>query len=189
MRSRSIVRIALVGLALTILLPSLAAADPAERRGEIDTVANQTLDKVLAEAPKAKELFASAYGWAAFNNIKISLVVTGGGGSGVAVEQDSGERTYMRMGTAGLNIGLGGQKYQVLFLFQDRRTFERFVEKGWQAEAQASAAAGTEGLNKGATFTNGLAVFQITDKGLMLQADISGTKYWKAKKLNRELAE
>ena len=25
---------------------------------------------------------------------------------------------------------------------------------------------------------------QITDKGLMLQVDISGTKYWKNKKLN-----
>ncbi len=31
---------------------------------------------------------------------------------------------------------------------------------------------------------NGLAVYQITDKGLMLQADISGTKNWKNKKLN-----
>jgi len=36
----------------------------------------------------------------------------------------------------------------------------------------------------GTTFSNGLAVYPLTDKGLMLQADISGTQYWKNKKLN-----
>ena len=34
------------------------------------------------------------------------------------------------------------------------------------------------------TFVNGLAVFQITEAGLMLQADIAGTRYWKSDKLN-----
>jgi hypothetical protein len=30
-----------------------------------------------------------------------------------------------------------------------------------------------------------MAIYQITDKGLMALADIAGTKYWKNKKLNR----
>jgi hypothetical protein len=30
-----------------------------------------------------------------------------------------------------------------------------------------------------------VAIFQLTHKGLMAQADVSGTKYWKHKKLNR----
>jgi hypothetical protein len=30
-----------------------------------------------------------------------------------------------------------------------------------------------------------VAIYQLTQAGLMLQADISGTKYWKYKKLNR----
>jgi len=33
-------------------------------------------------------------------------------------------------------------------------------------------------------FVNGLAIYQLTEKGLMLNADIAGTKYWKNKKLN-----
>ncbi len=36
---------------------------------------------------------------------------------------------------------------------------------------------------------NGLAVYQITDKGLMLNADISGTKFWKDKNLNKYAGE
>jgi len=106
------------------------------------------------------------------------------GGNGVAVEKATGKRTYMKMGTGGIGFGLGGQKYQVIFLFQDRQTFENFVNKGWVAEASAKAAAGTSGANAKTTFTNGMAVYQLTDKGLMANADIAGTKYWKNDKLN-----
>ena len=33
-------------------------------------------------------------------------------------------------------------------------------------------------------FVNGLAIYQLTEKGLMLNADIAGTKYWLNDKLN-----
>ncbi|MEX2016826.1 MAG: lipid-binding SYLF domain-containing protein, partial [Candidatus Hydrogenedentales bacterium] len=143
------------------------------------------VESLTARDATASELLQNAYGYAVFNSIKISLWITGGGGHGVAVNKSNGHRTYMRMGTAGLNIGLGGQKYQIVFLFEDKKTFDRFVEKGWEADASANAVAGTEGANAEATFRNGMAYYQITDKGLMLQADIAGTKYWKNKKLNR----
>ena len=93
-------------------------------------------------------------------------------------------RTYMKMGTVGVGLGLGGQKYQVVFLFQDEKTFSSFVNKGWQADASAKAVAGTAGANVKTSFVNGIAVYQMTDAGLMGQADVAGTKYWKYKKLN-----
>ena len=144
-------------------------------------MADATIQELLADNPGAAELFAKAYGYAVFDNLKLSLMISGGGGQGVAVNKSSGGRTYMKMGTVGLNIGLGGQKYQLVFLFQDSKRFNDFVEHGWQADAQANAVAGTEGVSKGTTFKNGMAVYQITEAGLMLQADIAGTKYWKSK--------
>ena len=118
----------------------------------------------------------------------IQAVITGieqpGGGVGVAVNKTSGERTYMKMGTGGVGLGLGGQKYQVVFFFETEKAFTSFVEKGWKADASAQAAAGTEGANATTGFVNGIAVWQITDKGLMASVDITGTKYWKSKKLN-----
>ena len=92
----------------------------------------------------------------------------------------------MKMATGGLNVGLGGQSYDLVFLFQDRPTFERFVDEGWEADASANAVAGPKGANAETSFRNGVAVFQMTRGGLMLQADISGTKYWASKKLNRD---
>ena len=43
----------------------------------------------------------------------------------------------------------------------------------------------TTGAEAKTDFSNGMAIYQITDKGLMAFADIAGTKYWKNKKLNK----
>lgn len=155
-----------------------------EQRTQIDADEKATLARLFEESDQARRLYESAYGYATFDIIKVSLGLTGGGGQGVAVDKATGTRTYMRMGTGGLNFGAGGQLYQLVFLFEDGPTFERFVDEGWEAGASANAVAGNVGANKGATFINGVAVYQMTEAGLMLQADISGTKYWKSK-LNR----
>ena len=181
-------------MGMVAVLAALAASQPAlagdgskadNKRAKIDAVAEETLNKLFAKDSKARRLYDKAYGYAIFDNIKISLMVTGGGGRGVAVRKYDGGRTYMSMGTAGLNIGLGGQKYQVVFLFEDDDTFNKFVNEGWEADASANAVGWKRGANAEATFRNGMAVYQLTGTGLMLQADISGTKYWKNKGLNR----
>ena len=177
------------GLFLVLLIVATpwfaaSAASRAEKRADIDAMARESLDRLFENRPKARRLHARAVAYAVFSNIKVSLVITGGGGRGVAVDM-AGGRTYMNMATGGLNLGLGGQKYQVVFLFEDRPTFERFLDQGWEAEGSASAVAGTKGTNAEVSFRNGVAVFQMTEAGLMLQADLSGTKYWKSKKLNR----
>jgi lipid-binding SYLF domain-containing protein len=156
------------------------------KRMKIDEEAQHSLGEILRGDQKAQGLFDMAYGWAAFDNLKIALGFSGGGGNGVAINKKSGERTYMKMGTAGVGLGLGGKKYQVVFFFQDQQTFTNFVEKGWKADTSAAAVAGGSGAGVAAGFTNGMAVYQITDKGLMASADIAGTKYWKNKKLNRK---
>lgn len=185
--------LALTLVAAASLAPTSAAAKDgakekkaetvAEKRAEIDAMAKQVLDEVLAKADGAKALRDKSHGWAAFDNTKVAVLVSGGGGRGVAVAKD-GKRTYMKMGTAGVGLGLGAQKYQVLFFFETKEKFDAFVESGWQGGAGAAAAAGTAGANAAATFTDGVAIFTITEKGLMANADVSGTKYSKNDKLN-----
>jgi lipid-binding SYLF domain-containing protein len=160
------------------------AAKAQKKRAKIDEIAAGSLNKLFTASPKAKRLFEQAQGYAVFDNTKISFGLTGGGGSGVAVDRATGNRTYMKMGTGGVGFGIGAQVYQVIFLFQDQVMFQGFIDKGWKADASANAVAGTAGANAETTFVNGVAVFQLTEAGLMLQADIAGTRYWKSKKLN-----
>jgi lipid-binding SYLF domain-containing protein len=183
----------LAGLALVLVVGASPAEEKkeeekkdksVEKRAEIDAMATKALEQVLAKSPDAKALYGKSTGYAAFENIKIAVGVSGGGGSGVAVPK-SGKRVYMKMGTAGIGFGLGGQKYQVVFFFENAGALNSFVEKGWQADASAQASASDKGANVGVAFKNGVAVFQMTEKGLMASADISGTKYWKNEDLNK----
>jgi lipid-binding SYLF domain-containing protein len=100
------------------------------------------------------------------------------------VSKSSGKHVYMKMGTGGIGFGLGVNKFQVVFFFQDETTMSNFVEKGWQADAGATASAGKNAAEAKTNFVNGLAIYQLTEKGLMLNADIAGTKYWQHDKLN-----
>ena len=158
--------------------------DRASKRAQIDAMAQKSLDDLFAKSGVAKSLYDKAVAYAVFDNTKVAVGVSGGGGHGVAVDKASGARTYMKMGTGGIGLGLGGQNYQVTFLFETLEAFNHFVNNGWTADASAQAAAGNEGANAEATFHDGMAMFQMTDKGLMASVDVAGTKYWKNDKLN-----
>ena len=60
--------------------------------------------------------------------------------------------------------------------------------KGWQAGAQADAAAKSEEEGEAMAMAidvgPGIKLYQITEKGVALQATIHGTKYWKDDDLN-----
>ncbi|HQR45043.1 MAG TPA: hypothetical protein PLB02_06065 [Thermoanaerobaculia bacterium] len=154
------------------------------KRKVVDAMAGETLERLTVREPKAKELFEKAYGYAVFDNFKFGIGLSGAGGSGVAVDRKTGKRIYMKMGSAGIGLTLGGQKYQVVFLMQDSETFERFVTKGWYADASARAAAGKEGGASGTAFVNGLAIYQLNQSGLMASLDIASTWYSKDDELN-----
>jgi len=180
----------LLALCLALVLgcaPIAFAGEKAQdKRLAIDIMAEQTLDKLFAEFPNARAVYDKASGYAVFDSVKVAVGVSGGGGIGVAVEKSSRERTYMKMGTAGIGFGLGGKSFQLVLMFEGDKPFSNFIEHGWQAEASAGAAAGTAGKDVDSSFIHGVAIFQLTNKGLIEQADVSGTKFWKSKKLNKK---
>ena len=150
----------------------------AQRRKEIDSAAQTTLDKLMKDDADAKDLHAKAVGYAVFTVTKGGFIVSGGGGNGVVVEKSSGKHTYMRMGMGGVGLGIGGQRYELVVLFENKDRLDKFIAGGWDSSATAEAAAGKEGKAARTTFYNGVAYYQITDKGLMAHADITGTKFW-----------
>jgi len=159
-------------------------ADQQEKMDEINAMAKEAMAELLEGNANAKATYDKAVGYAVFDNLKIQFIVAGGGGVGVAVDKASGERTYMKMGTGGIGFGLGGKKYQVIFLFENEKRLQSFIDKGWKADTSAGAAAGKASAGVETQFQDGIAYYQITEKGLIASADIAGTKYWKHKKLN-----
>lgn len=153
------------------------SAEVQQRRQEIDGNAQATFDALLKEEGVG-ELYGRAAGYAVFTVTKGGFIVSGGGGNGVAVNKATGQRTYMRMGTAGVGLGIGGQRYSLVMMFETDDRLNKFLAGGWDSSATAEAAAGQEGVSVRSSFINGVAFFQITEKGLMAHADVSGTKFW-----------
>ncbi len=173
-------------LVLALSIPAAHANKNEKRRQKIDKREHETLQRLFKEKPRSRQLYDQAYGYAVFYGTQTALMISGGSGKGVAVNQKTGERVYMRMISAGIGIGLGVQVLSTVFLFKEAEKFQYFVEKGWDADTSASAVAATEGVNADSSFHNGIMVYQLTDKGLIAQASLKGTKYWRSKKLNKK---
>ena len=148
------------------------------RKAEIDTTAQATLDELMSAHEAVRDLYNKAAGYAVFTVTKAGFIVSGGGGNGVAVNKATGQRSYMRMGTGGIGLGAGAQRYSLVMLFETADRLNKFVAGGWDSSATAEAAAGQEGVAVRSSFIDGMAFYQVTDKGLMAWADVSGTKFW-----------
>ena len=154
------------------------------KRESIDAKASAALDELLAEDGGAKELYERSTGYAVFGAAKAGLILTGGGGNGVAVDKATNERVYMNMGTGGLGLGAGVQKFSLIMLFETDDAMQKFIDGGWDSAVSAQAAAGKAGSNFASSFVNGVAIYQLTEKGLMAQADLTGSRFWVSDDLN-----
>lgn len=160
-----------------------------EARQERQATNKQTLQKLYKYAPEAKKMIANSYGYATFSNVGVNLILLSAeGGTGMAHNNKTGQNIYMNMGSGGVGIGLGIKDFRAIFLFENKKVFDSFVNSGWEANAQADAAAkaGSAGgaLNAAITVAPGIRLYKLTQNGLAIQATIQGTKYWKDGDLN-----
>ena len=158
--------------------------NPARARQEIDAIAKTTLQRLFKLDPHARALFEKSYAYAVFDSRKSSFLLTSGAGKGVVVVRGTGARTYMAMRSLGIGAGAGMQFYQAVFMFETKHAADNFANSGWEADSTANATFGRKSLEAQVRFTNGMAYYQISDSGIMLDANIVGTKYWRDGKLN-----
>ena len=158
-------------------------------RNKIRKMSKEVLGKLYEEQPETREIVKSAKGYAVFSNVGVNIIFfSAGGGSGVVRDNRNDSETFMNMGTAGVGLGIGVKDFRAVFVFHSDKALDNFVEKGWDFSGQADAAAkstdkGAEGSTAGSAL-NGVSVYQLTEAGLVIQATLQGTKYWKSEKLN-----
>lgn len=155
-----------------------------QRRNEILQMAEETLAELREQNASAETLYEEAHGYAVFDTTKGGLIVTGAGGTGVAMEKDGGEPIFMHLGQAGIGLGAGLENYRLVLMFEDQETFDRFVSGQWDGSISAQASAGEEGVAAEEQFVEGVRAYRLTDRGLMAQADVSGVRFWPSEELN-----
>jgi lipid-binding SYLF domain-containing protein len=189
MRIRRIVTV----FAMILVTVNLASAkdSPDKKREKTRKMATKTLNDLYKLKPTAQGAIQKSAGYAVFDNFGTNLfVLSTARGSGIAVASGSKQETFMKMISAGAGLGIGVKDYSVIFVFENDKAFNNFLDSGWSGSAQADAAAkagDSGGAYSGATEVSpGVWVYQITKNGLALQLTLQGTKYYKDDDLNKK---
>jgi lipid-binding SYLF domain-containing protein len=198
MRNRLTLVLALVAL---LALAPLACRKPegetrAEKRAHVREMRTEAMAVLYKDLPATRGLVERSEGYAVFSSIGTNFgLISSARGFGILKNRNTGEDTYMSMMSLGGGFGAGVRDFRAYFVFLDKGAMDTFVEQGLEFAGQVSAI-GTdgeddngEGIDMGAaqnldSIQAKVMVFQITEKGLVGQATLQGTKYKVDEELN-----
>jgi lipid-binding SYLF domain-containing protein len=173
-------------------LPAILDRRPPEKQREsILNRSSEVLGALYQSQPQARASVEKAYGYATFSNFGVKIFFAGSGtGRGVAVNNKTKEKTFMNMAELQAGLGLGVKKFMLIWIFENEKVFNSFVNSGWEIGGQASAAAkaGDKGgsIQGAVPIASGIWLYQLTDAGLALELTAKGTKYYKDNDLNNK---
>ena len=165
------------------------AKEKAKEQQEIRTNTQKILQRLYKAQPAAKSAVEHSAGYAVFSNTGVKILLAGSGkGEGMAIDNQTKKEIFMKMVELQAGLGFGVKKFSVIFVFDNSKALDSFINSGWEFGGQATAAAKTS--DKGGSMTgassvsDGVWMYQMTDKGLAAELTGKGTKYYKDDDLN-----
>jgi lipid-binding SYLF domain-containing protein len=141
--------LALLGGSLVLLPVANHAAlfgpkggNPEEKRQSVRKERDEMLAELYRTKPELKARLKQAAGYATFKQTDVNLfLLASGNGYGMLVENKTGKETVMRVASLGGGVGLGVKDLRVIFVFNDAKVMQQFLEQGWQFGGKADASA------------------------------------------------
>ena len=160
-----------------------------EQRASVRDMASQTLAQLYQANPGSRNAIRNAAGYAVFSDFGLKILFLGGAkGAGLAVNNRTGQETFMKMVQLQPGLGLGANNFRLVFVFDTPEAFNNFVTSGWQfgANMMAAAKSKTEGgaFSGAVSVSPGVHLYQLTESGLIVGVSVTGAKYYKDDELN-----
>jgi len=159
---------------------SAISAQAASTKEELNTDANQALQKLISTNPTAADISKKAKAVLIFPNIiKAGLVFGGAYGEGV-LQQTGAVDGYYNSITASWGLQIGGQSYgYVVFLMSDKAVKYIHETHGWEIGVGPTVVVVNEGVAKNlssTTLKDDAYAFIFDQQGLMASLSLEGTK-------------
>ncbi|WP_312236183.1 YSC84-related protein [Stenotrophomonas sp.] len=163
--------------------------DKLQAQNQARAATAEVLSRLYATQPAAREAIQQAAGYAVFRSFGVKVLVAGGGGGhGVAVDNRSGEATFMRMVEIQAGLGFGAKTFDLVWVFRTPAAYQDFITHGIEIGGQATLAAKVDkagaGLSGAVEVSDDVWVYQMTESGLAAELTVKGTRYYPDKKLN-----
>lgn len=144
---------------------------------DLQNQAQQAVANFQSADSSLRPFMDAAAGYAVFPDVgKGGLIIGGAHGKGLVYEKGAvtGRAT---MTQASIGAQAGGQSFAQIICFQNPEALNRFRSGKFEMSAEVSAVAATEGASRAARYTQGVAVFTMPKKGLMVSASVGGQKF------------
>jgi lipid-binding SYLF domain-containing protein len=167
----------------------MSKSEKEQKQDAIREMAKTTLAQIYQKYPRAKQGLTEAAGYAVFSDFGMKILFMGGaGGHGIAVDSATKQETFMKMEELQPGLGVGAEKFRVVFVFESPEAFKKFVTSGWEVGANAMAAAKEKSMGAGIagaiTLSDGVIMYQLNEEGFIVGVSITGARYYKDKELN-----
>jgi lipid-binding SYLF domain-containing protein len=128
--------------------------------------------------PSLTKFFDNCVGYAVLPDIgKGGLILGGAYGKGQLFDRSGRMVGYCDVSQGSIGAQIGGQSFGEMVFFENEKTFSDFKGGKFSLTAQASAVALSAGAAAAAKYDNGIALFVMNPKGLMLEASVGGQQF------------
>ena len=182
----------LILFALVLITASTALAakeTPEQLRAKLNDMSGQVLSRMYEKYPSSRSAIQSSYAYCTISASSVKWGFWGDDrGRGVAVNNDTGERVYVKMNEVSLGVNFGAKEYDLLFLITNKAAWDNFISGKIKFGSEASAQV-SDGVS-GGTFAqanivaDGVWVYQLDKKGLAFELSLKGAKISPYKNLN-----
>ena len=115
---------------------------PEAKRATVLKQREEMLAELYKTKPELKDRIEKAAGYATFRQTDVNLfLLASGRGYGVLKDNKTSKKTYMCVASLGTGIGMGVKDFRVIFIFNDAKVMQQFVEQGWQFGGKGDASA------------------------------------------------
>jgi lipid-binding SYLF domain-containing protein len=168
----------------------MSAEEVAKKQDVLRKMRDTALEDFYATKAEIREEVAKAAGYGVFDGSQVNIILfVGGMGGGMLVESGTGKETFMKMKRLGTGPGVGYKSFRQLMVFKDKTLFEQFrslgADVGASADATMKIGDKSVGVDTNVSFNPLLSVYQITDRGALLQANWGGVAYQPDSDLNK----
>jgi lipid-binding SYLF domain-containing protein len=121
-------KLVLLALVCALALSTAAATDKEKQQQKVRNMAQDTLQRLYKAEPRAKASIKRATGYAVFSDVGVKILFAGSdNGKGIAGNNPSKPETFMKMLELQAGLGMGVEKFRVVFVFDNEKAFGNFV--------------------------------------------------------------
>ena len=186
---RNFFRLILFALVLMTASTVFAEKSPEQQRAELDQMRWQVLERMYQKYPSSQSAIQNIYAYCTISASSVKWGFFGDDhGRGVAFNNYTGEKIYVKMKEVSLGLNFGAKEYDLLFLITNKNSWDKFISGNIKFGAEVSAQA-TDGVNGDAfaeahIVADGVWVYQLDKKGLAVEFSMKGARISPYRTLN-----